>query len=78
MSETHLSCPENGEDHCILLVCPFSPHTLEREAETITNISGAADVKENLIFVIQPQGQVQREGKRNQDCKQIKKAVLHW
>lgn len=55
----------------------LTTHTLEREAETITNTLGAADVKENFIFVIQPQGQMQREGRRGQDCKQIKKAVLH-
>lgn len=39
MSETHLSCPENGEDHCILLVCPFSPHTPWKEKLRQSQIS---------------------------------------
>lgn len=30
----------------------LTTHTLEREAETITNTLGAADVKESFTFVI--------------------------
>ena len=61
----------------LLGMCLLTTHTLEKEAETLTNTLGAADVKENFIFVIQPQGQRQREGRRDQDCKQIRKAVSH-
>lgn len=59
----------------LLLDMPLlTPHTLEREAETVTNTLGAAEVKENFIFVIhdsviQPQGQMQRD----QVCKQMEK-----
>lgn len=42
----------------------LTTHTLESEAETITNTLGAADVKENFLFVIQPQGQMQTKGRQ--------------
>lgn len=42
-------------------ICPFMPHTLEREAETTTNTLRAPDGKEDFIFVTQPQGHVKSE-----------------
>lgn len=65
-----------GGNRLLLGMSLLTTHTLEREAETITKILGAADVKEHFIFVIhnsmtQPRGQMQREGRRDQDCKQI-------
>lgn len=56
----------------------LTTHTLESEAETITNTLGAADVKENFLFVIQPQGQMQTKGRQKGWGLQADfKAVLH-